>query len=262
MANMNPKKTPIPEQDAKVRATNFEEVTLGYTEEMAIEEAKRCLNCKNPLCRSGCPVSVRIPEFIEKVAEGEEAHSDIISVDNVDPVMGKDLRNAAIKSAFLAILFMLIYIAIRFDKETEFAGAIFNGTAFQLRHIHVIVGNDFENIVLRVILLKTFSGIVATAATLTHKDVVIIDATAPHSHEPKFPGVGGTIIDLSIGWDLENLDKDKIIGLTDEKKKLYMGRDEFGRMGYFASDEDMVGKFVMLRITKANGISLFGEIEK
>ena len=47
----------------------------------------------------------------------------------------------------------------------------------------------------------------------------------------------------------------------DEKKGLYLGRDEFGRMGYFESDEDMIGKFVMLRITKANGISLFGEIE-
>ena len=71
MANMNPKKTPVPEQDPKVRATNFEEVCLGYTPEQAMEEAARCLNCKNPLCRQGCPVSVRIPEFIQKVAAGE-----------------------------------------------------------------------------------------------------------------------------------------------------------------------------------------------
>ena len=88
MANMNPKKTPIPEQDAKVRATNFEEVTLGYTEEMAIEEAKRCLNCKNPLCRSGCPVSVRIPEFIEKVAEGDfEGAYEVITSTNLLPAV-------------------------------------------------------------------------------------------------------------------------------------------------------------------------------
>ena len=81
MDNMNPKKTPVPEQDPKVRATNFEEVTLGYTEEQAIEEAKRCLNCKNPLCRMGCPVSVRIPEFISKVAEGDfEAAYEIITL--------------------------------------------------------------------------------------------------------------------------------------------------------------------------------------
>ena len=88
MANMNPKKTPIPEQDAKIRATNFEEVTLGYTEEMAIEEAKRCLNCKNPLCRSGCPVSVRIPEFIEKVAEGDfEGAYEVITSTNLLPAV-------------------------------------------------------------------------------------------------------------------------------------------------------------------------------
>ena len=91
MANMNPKKTPVPEQDPKVRACNFEEVTLGYTEEMAIEEAKRCLNCKNPLCRAGCPVSVRIPEFIAKVAEGkfEEAYEIITSTNLLPAVCGR-----------------------------------------------------------------------------------------------------------------------------------------------------------------------------
>ena len=91
MANMNPKKTPVPEQDPKVRACNFEEVTLGYTEEMAIEEAKRCLNCKNPLCRAGCPVSVRIPEFIAKVAEGnfDEAYDIITSTNLLPAVCGR-----------------------------------------------------------------------------------------------------------------------------------------------------------------------------
>ena len=71
MANMTLVKTPMPEQDPKVRARNFEEVALGYTAEMAIEEAGRCLKCKNPKCVEGCPVNVRIPEFIGKVQEGD-----------------------------------------------------------------------------------------------------------------------------------------------------------------------------------------------
>ena len=71
MANMSLKKTPISEQDPKVRARNFKEVSLGYTKEEAMEEATRCLHCKNKPCVSGCPVGVKIPEFIEKVAAGE-----------------------------------------------------------------------------------------------------------------------------------------------------------------------------------------------
>ena len=67
--NMNPKKNPMPSQDPNVRNKNFLEVTLGYTEEMAVDEAKRCLNCKNKPCVSGCPVNIHIPEFIQKVAE-------------------------------------------------------------------------------------------------------------------------------------------------------------------------------------------------
>ena len=70
MPNMNPKKCPMPEQAPDVRNKNFEEVTLGYTAEMAIEEAQRCLNCKNKPCMTGCPVQVKIPEFIALVAEG------------------------------------------------------------------------------------------------------------------------------------------------------------------------------------------------
>ena len=64
-----PKKTPIPEQDPKVRAKNFEEVALGYSEELALLEAERCLQCKKPQCMEGCPVSVPIPEFIAAVKE-------------------------------------------------------------------------------------------------------------------------------------------------------------------------------------------------
>jgi glutamate synthase (NADPH/NADH) small chain len=59
----------MPCQDPQVRAHNFEEVALGYTQEMAIEEAKRCLQCKKPACRSGCPVEVLIPDFIKQIAE-------------------------------------------------------------------------------------------------------------------------------------------------------------------------------------------------
>ena len=59
--NMRQDKNPMPSQDPNVRNHNFLEVALGYTAEMAIDEAKRCLNCKNSLCRTGCPVSVRIP---------------------------------------------------------------------------------------------------------------------------------------------------------------------------------------------------------
>ncbi|MBE6545944.1 MAG: NADPH-dependent glutamate synthase [Ruminococcaceae bacterium] len=80
MPNMSPKKLPMPSQDPSVRAHNFNEVALGYTEEMAIEEAQRCLNCKNMPCVSGCPVNVHIPEFIARIKEGDfEAAYQIIS---------------------------------------------------------------------------------------------------------------------------------------------------------------------------------------
>ena len=91
MANMRLDKNPMPEQDPIVRAGNFDEVALGYTAEMAIDEAKRCLNCKNPLCRTGCPVSVRIPEFIAKVAEGDfdVAYDIITSTNSLPAVCGR-----------------------------------------------------------------------------------------------------------------------------------------------------------------------------
>ena len=69
MANMSLKKNEMPAQDPTVRNKNFLEVALGYTEEQALDEAARCLNCKNPQCVSGCPVQVRIPEFIQKIVE-------------------------------------------------------------------------------------------------------------------------------------------------------------------------------------------------
>ena len=86
--NMSLKKVPMPEQAPDVRNKNFEEVALGYTKEMAMEEASRCLNCKNKPCVQGCPVNVPIPEFIEKVAEGDfEAAYEIITSENALPAI-------------------------------------------------------------------------------------------------------------------------------------------------------------------------------
>lgn len=77
---IQPKKHPMPVQDPQVRARNFEEVAIGYTAEVAVEEAKRCLNCKNKPCVEGCPVNISIPEFITKVKESDfEGAYDIIS---------------------------------------------------------------------------------------------------------------------------------------------------------------------------------------
>ena len=88
MANMSPNKNPMPEQEPLVRNRNFAEVACGYSKETAIDEAQRCLNCKNKPCVSGCPVNVRIPEFISKVAEGDfEAAYDIISTTNALPAV-------------------------------------------------------------------------------------------------------------------------------------------------------------------------------
>ena len=81
MANMSKTKCPMPSQDPLVRAGNFQEVALGYTEEMAVEEAQRCLNCKNKPCHEGCPVGIDIPGFISKVAERDFAGAyDVLSL--------------------------------------------------------------------------------------------------------------------------------------------------------------------------------------
>ena len=88
MANMTLVKTPMPEQDPQIRARNFKEVALGYTAEQAIEEANRCLGCKNPKCVEGCPVNVRIPEFIKKVQEGDfKAAYEIVTSTNALPAL-------------------------------------------------------------------------------------------------------------------------------------------------------------------------------
>ena len=80
MPNMSLKKNEMPTQDPVERSKNFKEVALGYTEQQAIEEAQRCLNCKNKPCVAGCPVKIYIPDFIAKVAEGDFAAAyDIIA---------------------------------------------------------------------------------------------------------------------------------------------------------------------------------------
>ena len=71
MANMSLTKNPMPTQEPAVRAHNFFEVATGYSEEAAVSEAMRCLNCKNMPCVSGCPVNIHIPEFIGKIKEGD-----------------------------------------------------------------------------------------------------------------------------------------------------------------------------------------------
>ena len=85
------KKVPVREQDPKVRATNFEEVCLGYNEEEARAEASRCLKCKNPKCVGGCPVSIDIPGFIKEVQEGnyEEAAKGIAKSSALPAVCGR-----------------------------------------------------------------------------------------------------------------------------------------------------------------------------
>ncbi len=91
MPNMSDIKVKMPEQDPNIRNKNFNEVSLGYTEEMATEEAKRCLNCKNRPCMSGCPVCVKIPEFIAFVAEGkfEEAYQKIQETSSLPAICGR-----------------------------------------------------------------------------------------------------------------------------------------------------------------------------
>ena len=91
MADMSLKKTPMPVLEPLVRNKNFEEVALGYTPEMAMAEAKRCLNCKNRPCVSGCPVNVAIPDFISKVGEGDfkSAYDIIKSTNSLPAVCGR-----------------------------------------------------------------------------------------------------------------------------------------------------------------------------
>ena len=91
MPNMSLTKNPMPTQDAKVRAHNFNEVATGYSDETAIDEAMRCLNCKNMPCVTGCPVNIHIPEFIAKIKEGdfEGAYQIISKTSSLPAVCGR-----------------------------------------------------------------------------------------------------------------------------------------------------------------------------
>ena len=90
-ANMSLKRNEMPTQDAGIRSTNFNEVALGYSEETAINEALRCLECKNMPCVSGCPVNIHIPEFIAKIKEGdfEAAYQVIAKSSSLPAVCGR-----------------------------------------------------------------------------------------------------------------------------------------------------------------------------
>ncbi len=139
MANMQMNKTPITEQNPDIRARNFKEVSLGYTDEEALNEAKRCLNCKTKPCTSGCPVGVRIPEFIAKIVEGDiPAAYDIIKSTNSLPAVcgrvcpqehqceGKCIRG--IKGEPVAIGRLERYCAdYMADKESEIIKPVSNG---------------------------------------------------------------------------------------------------------------------------------------
>jgi len=91
LPNMKPNKNEMPMQDPKVRAHNFDEVAIGYSEEIAIDEAKRCLNCKTMPCVAGCPVKIYIPEFIAKIKEGdfEGAYQVIAQSSSLPAVCGR-----------------------------------------------------------------------------------------------------------------------------------------------------------------------------
>ncbi len=91
MPNMSQKKIEMPSQEPAVRARNFDEVALGYTAQMAVEEADRCLNCKTPLCVQGCPVGINIPSFIQKVKVGEfeQAYRIITESSSLPAVCGR-----------------------------------------------------------------------------------------------------------------------------------------------------------------------------
>ena len=88
---MQKDKTPMPEQAADVRNKNFTEVALGYTESDALNEAARCLDCKNPACVSGCPVSVDIPAFIREMKNGDffSAYNVIKNTSSLPAVCGR-----------------------------------------------------------------------------------------------------------------------------------------------------------------------------
>ena len=107
MANMSPKKNEMPVQAPEIRCRNFDEVALGYSEETAIDEAKRCLNCKNMPCVEGCPVKIHIPEFIAKVAQGDfQGAYDVIYKSSSLPSVSEVSRANLLELADLNVLLL------------------------------------------------------------------------------------------------------------------------------------------------------------
>ena len=129
--NMDPKKNPIPTREPSVRARDFYEVTTGYSEETAINEALRCLSCKNMPCVSGCPVKIHIPEFIQKIKEGKadfgynaraDVYENLFAAGVVDPA--KVTRVALENAASIAGMFLTTECVITDKKEENAAPAM------------------------------------------------------------------------------------------------------------------------------------------
>ena len=108
------KRIPVREQDAKVRATNFEEVCYGYNKEEAMEEATRCLNCKNARCIQGCPVSINIPGFISKVKDGDiEGAYQVIGESSALPaICGRMSSGITVNVNVYAALKVMLYLSV------------------------------------------------------------------------------------------------------------------------------------------------------
>ena len=138
MPNMRLDKVKMPEQAPDIRNKNFEEVARGYTEDMAIEEATRCLHCKQRFCVAGCPVNVPIPEFIEEVAKGDfEKAYEVITSENALPAIcgrvcpqenqceGKCIRGKKGESVAIGRLerFVADYVMNHTDITIEKAGS-------------------------------------------------------------------------------------------------------------------------------------------
>ena len=89
--NLSPKKNPIPEQEPNVRNKNFDEVALGYTVELALDEANRCLQCRRPMCVTGCPVNVKIPDFIKLITQEDfkGAYHKILEDSSLPAICGR-----------------------------------------------------------------------------------------------------------------------------------------------------------------------------
>ena len=120
MPNMSLKRNVMNVQDPNVRNKNFKEVALGYTPEQAIDEAKRCLNCRHKPCVSGCPVKIYIPEFIAKVAEGkfEEAYEIISKFEKPEKAfVSKQVSHFPCNCTETAVLVNGILMAANFRRK-------------------------------------------------------------------------------------------------------------------------------------------------